>query len=59
MEIIYDGPYEQVEVPTLNVIATRGEPISVSEEDGKRLCEQEHWRSTRSSGRPRKTEENA
>jgi hypothetical protein len=56
-QVVYNGPYEQVEVPTLGLIATRGESIDVAEADGKLLCEQECWEpANKSAGRSRKAD---
>lgn len=44
MQIIYQGPFNAVEVPDAGLVAVNGEPIEVSTELGKKLLEQEsNW----------------
>jgi len=44
MHVIYTGPFDEVDVPALNLVAVpRGKPIEVGPEAGEVLCQQEHW----------------
>ena len=44
MHVIYTGPFDEVDVPALNLAAVeRNKPIEVDPEIGELLCQQEHW----------------
>lgn len=56
MQVMYTGPFDEIEVPTLGLVAKSGEPVDVTPEDGERLLEQDCWE--RPNGRKnRKSEE--
>jgi hypothetical protein len=40
MQLIYPGPFDQVEVPAAGVTAVRGEPVEVPEPHAASLIEQ-------------------
>lgn len=42
--VVYDGPFEAVEVPEAGIVAERGKPVDVDEEIAARLLEQDTWR---------------
>ncbi len=43
MRIVYTGTFDEVEVPELNLTATRGVSVEVADEVGERLCQQSCW----------------
>ena len=49
MKVVYDGPFDEVEILETGQVAKRGEPLDVADELGKRLVEQGVW--TRSGGK--------
>lgn len=45
MFVVYEGPIDAVEVPALNVVAGRGEPVEVPDNDASReLLKQDCWK---------------
>lgn len=45
MRVEYCGPYDEVDVPDLDALVPKGQPIEVDEEIGLRLLEQpKNWR---------------
>jgi len=53
MDIIYDGPFDAVEIPTAGMVARRGEPVTVPDDIAKSLIEQ-GWKPAK---KPRTTKE--
>jgi hypothetical protein len=43
MKIVYDGPFDEVEVPAAGVVAKRGEPVDVDADVARSLLEQDVW----------------
>lgn len=44
MNLIYGGPYDEVEVPAAGVVARRGEPVEIEDEAiAKSLLKQDIW----------------
>lgn len=43
MFVVYRGPSDAVEVPALNVVARRGEPMEVPDEVATELLRQDCW----------------
>lgn len=43
MKVVYVGPHDEVEVPSLNLVCGRNQEVTVSDEDGNALIQQEHW----------------
>lgn len=52
MHVTYTGPFDEVEVPVLGLVAQRGKPIEVDPEVGELLCEQEHWQQSNGRRKP-------
>lgn len=40
MKLVYPGPFDQVEVPAVGVVAVRGEPVEVPEPHASSLIAQ-------------------
>ncbi|MGH3834190.1 MAG: hypothetical protein ACREX8_14245 [Gammaproteobacteria bacterium] len=43
MRVTYTGPFDEVEVPVLNLTAKRGLAIDVPKDAGEALCQQSCW----------------
>lgn len=43
MRVVYDGPFDEVEIVETGQVAKRGEPIEVAAELAARLLEQSIW----------------
>jgi hypothetical protein len=43
MRIVYDGPFDEVEVPDGGFVAARGEPVDAPDDVAARLLEQDTW----------------
>jgi len=43
MRVVYNGPYDVVEVPILGIVVRRGEPIEVRDGDAELLLQQDVW----------------
>jgi len=56
MLLTYSGPHDEVVVPAADVLARRGEPVEIEDEDlAKSLLDQDTW--TAAKPRQRKTDE--
>lgn len=51
MQVKYDGPHEAVEIAETGQIAARGGTVEVSDDLGRRLCEQATWSKVMASKR--------
>jgi hypothetical protein len=43
MRVVYTGPHAEVEVPSLGVVAVRGEAVEVDDAAGHELVKQGDW----------------
>ncbi len=50
MRIVYDGPFDEVEIVESGQMAKRGEPVEVDAALAARLLEQSTW--TKAGGKP-------
>lgn len=57
MRLIYNGTHDEVEVPAVGIVATRGVPVEVEDEAAEALLRQDVW--SRAKAAPAKaTKEN-
>lgn len=55
VEVVYTGPYDEVEVPAANLIAAKGKPVTVKASVAKSLLQQEdNWREAYPQDKPKK-----
>ena len=44
VEVVYDGPYSSVVVPSLGLTVQKGSPVKVEQDDAKALVRQSVWK---------------
>lgn len=54
MQIVYLGPFDEVDVPALDLVVPRDTPILVDDEKGEQLCQQDCWTVAKSTSKARK-----
>lgn len=58
MQIVYLGPFDEVDVPALDMVVPRDTPILVDDEQGEQLCQQDCWELAKPAGKARKDASN-